>query len=156
MEAFLDSASSDSDSSESADKERQHKERIKGECVLWKGRQKFGFIRMDDGEEVFVHSNDLQDTECLESGDRVEFEVGVNFRKTGKNSQNIAVRVIKIAGGSQKKKTDWKKISKTGKKITVKGNYKKGAEKMKSGSGKGKLQKAKKKQKGKKNAVKSA
>jgi len=71
----------------------------------------------------------------------VEFEVSVIQSKTGRRSLNHAVRVIKIGGAPQKKKTDLKKISKTDNKVTMKEKGKKGAQKMKGGTGKGKLQK---------------
>merc|ERR1712087_504828 len=49
------------------------KERVKGECLSWNEEKTFGFIKMEDGDNVYVHSNELQDTDKLEKGDRVEF-----------------------------------------------------------------------------------
>ena len=46
--------------------------------VKWFNRQKgYGFIEMDDGQDVFVHYSEIQDEgfKTLEEGQKVEFDV---------------------------------------------------------------------------------
>lgn len=38
-------------------------------------KKRYGFIEREDGEDVFVHLNDIEDDETLEEGEEVEFEV---------------------------------------------------------------------------------
>ena len=128
--------------------------------MQWQNDGGFGFIKTDGGQEIFVHCRDVQNADGLQNGDRVEFQIAVNLRETGKNR---AVRVIKIGDapwGPPQKKTDLKKISKTDNKVTMKGNGTKGAQKMKGGAGKSKLKKPKRRRarrkRKKKKVVKSA
>lgn len=45
--------------------------------VKWYNTKKhFGFITSDDGEDIFVHSSDVPPGVELNTGDKVEFEVG--------------------------------------------------------------------------------
>ena len=46
--------------------------------VKWfDGRKGYGFISHDDGQDVFVHANNLADpTRSLADGDRVKFIIG--------------------------------------------------------------------------------
>ncbi len=38
-------------------------------------KKRYGFIEREDGEDVFVHLNDIAEEETIEEGDEVEFEV---------------------------------------------------------------------------------
>merc|ERR1711920_337975 len=68
------------------------RERVKGEFVDWNDQKGFGFIKIDDGEEIFVHCQDVRDGDTLRRGDRVEFQVNVE----PKSKRTRAVRVVKI------------------------------------------------------------
>merc|ERR1712087_698386 len=78
------------------------KERLRGECTSWNTEKGFGFIHIDDGESVFVHSTDIQGADKLRRGDRVEFEVCVNF----KHKKKKAVRVVQIEDDREPESVD--------------------------------------------------
>ena len=46
-----------------------------GTVAKWIGDRGFGFIKCDDGKEVFVHKSDIQGKSSLIEGEKVEFEV---------------------------------------------------------------------------------
>ena len=48
-----------------------------GTVKMFNERKGFGFIRQDDGEEIFVHHSaiDMDGFKTLNEGDRVSFEV---------------------------------------------------------------------------------
>ena len=45
----------------------------------------FGFIKMDDGKDIFVHANDLQDR--IREGDTVSFDVAESSK--GLNATSV-------------------------------------------------------------------
>ena len=47
----------------------------KGTVARWLGDRGFGFIKCEDGKEVFVHNSDIQGKSSLIEGEKVEFEV---------------------------------------------------------------------------------
>ena len=46
-----------------------------GTVAKWIGDRGFGFIKCEDGKEVFVHNSDIQGKSSLREGEKVEFEV---------------------------------------------------------------------------------
>ncbi len=46
-----------------------------GTVAKWIGNRGFGFIKCEDGKEVFVHNSDIQGKSSLIEGEKVEFEV---------------------------------------------------------------------------------
>ena len=47
---------------------------MKGKVKWFNARKGFGFIEMEDGKDIFVHMNDIEDGASLNDGDEVEFE----------------------------------------------------------------------------------
>jgi CspA family cold shock protein len=47
----------------------------KGTVKKWMADKGYGFIAMDDGEDVFVHRTAIQDGGILKDGERVTFEL---------------------------------------------------------------------------------
>ena len=47
----------------------------KGTVVRWLGGKGYGFIKCEDGKEVFVHNSEIQGKSSLEEGEKVEFEL---------------------------------------------------------------------------------
>ncbi|NIM14428.1 MAG: cold shock domain-containing protein [Candidatus Aminicenantes bacterium] len=61
--------------------------------VKWFNTQKgYGFIEMDDGNDIFVHHSEIQDQgfRSLDEGQRVQFEI----RESAKGKH--AVNVVKL------------------------------------------------------------
>lgn len=50
-------------------------DRKKGTVKKWLGDKGFGFISMDDGQDVFVHRSAVSDGRPLAEGERVTFEL---------------------------------------------------------------------------------
>ena len=46
-----------------------------GTVAKWIGDRGFGFIKCEDGKEIFVHNSDIQGKSILREGEKVEFEV---------------------------------------------------------------------------------
>ncbi|MBK5134159.1 cold shock domain-containing protein [Candidatus Bathyarchaeota archaeon] len=46
-----------------------------GTVAKWIGDRGFGFIKCEDGKEVFVHNSDIEGKSSLREGEKVEFEV---------------------------------------------------------------------------------
>ncbi len=46
-----------------------------GTVAKWLGDRGFGFIKCEDGKEIFVHNSDIQGKSTLSEGEKVEFEV---------------------------------------------------------------------------------
>ena len=46
-----------------------------GTVAKWIGDRGFGFIKTEDGKEIFVHNSDIQGKNSLSEGEKVEFEV---------------------------------------------------------------------------------
>jgi len=46
-----------------------------GTVAKWIGDRGFGFIKCEDGKEIFVHNSDIQGKSSLREGEKVEFEV---------------------------------------------------------------------------------
>jgi len=47
----------------------------KGTVARWLGMRGYGFIKCEDGKEVFVHNSEIQGRSSLREGEKVEFEV---------------------------------------------------------------------------------
>jgi len=47
----------------------------KGTVVRWLSGRGYGFIKCEDGKEIFVHNSDIQGKSMLREGEKVEFEV---------------------------------------------------------------------------------
>ena len=47
----------------------------KGTVARWLGERGYGFIKCEDGKEIFVHNSDIQGKSSLIEGEKVEFEV---------------------------------------------------------------------------------
>lgn len=46
-----------------------------GVVKRWLGLRGYGFIKADDGTEVFVHNSEIQGKSSLTEGEKVEFEI---------------------------------------------------------------------------------
>ena len=46
-----------------------------GTVARWLGDRGFGFIKGEDGKEIFVHNSDIEGKNSLSEGEKVEFEV---------------------------------------------------------------------------------
>ncbi len=46
-----------------------------GTVARWIGDRGFGFIKTEDGKDIFVHNSDIQGKSSLSEGEKVEFEV---------------------------------------------------------------------------------
>ena len=59
--------------------------------VKWFNNMKnYGFIEIEEGKDVFVHRNAIQDNAVLRDGDRVEFDV----EETERGPQAVNVRKL--------------------------------------------------------------
>ena len=47
----------------------------KGIVARWLGNRGYGFIKCEDGKEIFFHYSDIQGKSSLSEGEKVEFEV---------------------------------------------------------------------------------
>ena len=47
----------------------------KGTVTKWLEGRGYGFIKCEDGKEIFVHNSDIQGKSSLGEGEKVEFEV---------------------------------------------------------------------------------
>ena len=47
----------------------------KGTVTRWLDGRGYGFIKGEDGKEVFVHNSEIQGKSSLREGEKVEFEV---------------------------------------------------------------------------------
>ncbi len=47
----------------------------KGTVARWLGERGYGFIKCEDGKEIFVHYSDIEGQGSLREGEKVEFEV---------------------------------------------------------------------------------
>jgi cold shock CspA family protein len=62
-----------------------------GVCAWFEPSKKMGFIRQDEGGDIFVHASDLRDGVSIEEGDRVEYAVA-QFK-----DRNKAIDVVPIS-----------------------------------------------------------
>ena len=46
-----------------------------GTVTRWLDQRGFGFIKGEDGKELFVHNSDIEGKSSLREGEKVEFEV---------------------------------------------------------------------------------
>ena len=46
-----------------------------GTVARWLDQRGFGFIKGEDGKELFVHNSDIEGKSSLREGEKVEFEV---------------------------------------------------------------------------------
>jgi len=63
----------------------------KGTVAKWLGERGYGFIKCEDGKEIFVHNSDIQGKSTLKEGEKVEFEV---TEGTGKGPRAVKVKPI--------------------------------------------------------------
>jgi CspA family cold shock protein len=47
----------------------------KGTVARWLDGRGYGFIKCEDGKEIFVHNSDIQGKSSLREGEKVEFEM---------------------------------------------------------------------------------
>ncbi len=48
---------------------------VNGTVARWLDRKGFGFIKGEDGKDIFVHYSEIQGKNSLTEGEKVEFEV---------------------------------------------------------------------------------
>jgi len=61
-----------------------------GVVKRWLGLRGYGFIKCEDGTEVFVHNSEIQGKSSLTEGEKVEFEI----QKSPKGPRAVNVRAI--------------------------------------------------------------
>jgi len=61
-----------------------------GVVKRWLGLRGYGFIKCDDGTEVFVHNSEIQGKSSLTEGEKVEFEI----QKSPKGPRAVNVRAV--------------------------------------------------------------
>jgi CspA family cold shock protein len=49
--------------------------RVTGTVKWFNPEKRYGFIRPDEGPDIFVHQNDIRGAGILAAGDRVEFTI---------------------------------------------------------------------------------
>jgi len=62
----------------------------KGTVARWLDGKGYGFIKSEDGTEIFVHNSDIQGKSSLKGGEKVEFEV----TDTGRGPRAVKVKPI--------------------------------------------------------------
>ncbi len=63
---------------------------MEGTVKWYNDMKSFGFIQMEEGKDVFVHRNALEQGTVLREGDRVEFEI----EETDKGPQAVNVKKL--------------------------------------------------------------
>jgi CspA family cold shock protein len=48
---------------------------VNGTVARWLDYRGFGFIKGEDGKDIFVHNSDIEGKKSLREGEKVEFEV---------------------------------------------------------------------------------
>jgi len=48
---------------------------VNGTVARWLDNRGFGFIKGEDGRDIFVHNSDIEGKNSLREGEKVEFEV---------------------------------------------------------------------------------
>lgn len=61
---------------------------MKGTIKTWHHRKGFGFIAIDDGEDVFLHITDIPEKQKPEVGEEVTFDIG-----PGRDGKTKAINV---------------------------------------------------------------
>lgn len=61
-----------------------------GVVKRWLGLRGYGFIKCEDGTEVFVHNSEIQGKSSLTEGEKVEFEI----QKSPKGPRAVNVRAV--------------------------------------------------------------
>ncbi len=64
-------------------------EKLTGTIKFWNERRGYGFIRMDDGREIFAHDSQLTGEWMPNKDDKVEFIMG-----TGRDGRPAAERIV--------------------------------------------------------------
>ena len=64
---------------------------VNGTVERWLDYRGFGFIKGEDGKDIFVHNSDIEGKNSLTAGEKVEFEV------TAGNKGPRAVKVKQIS-----------------------------------------------------------
>ncbi|MEJ2241503.1 MAG: cold shock domain-containing protein [Candidatus Bathyarchaeota archaeon] len=64
---------------------------VNGTVERWLDYRGFGFIKGEDGKDIFVHNSDIEGKNSLTAGEKVEFEV------TAGNKGPRAVKVKPIS-----------------------------------------------------------
>jgi cold shock protein len=73
--------------------------RKSGRCKSFNRERGFGFIRRQDGTDLFVHVSQTGQI-LLEHGERVSFEVGQNSRTNKPEAKNVAILDMEGVRGS--------------------------------------------------------
>lgn len=61
-----------------------------GVVKRWLGLRGYGFIKCEDGTEVFVHNSEIQGKSSLTEGEKVEFEI----QKSPKGPRAVNVKAV--------------------------------------------------------------
>jgi CspA family cold shock protein len=73
-----------------AKRRREVKDMTKGTVIRWLNMRGYGFIKCEDGKEVFVHNSEIQGKNSLKEGEKVEFEV----TETSRGPRAVKVKPI--------------------------------------------------------------
>ena len=65
--------------------------RYKGKVKFYNNNRGFGFLKRNNGEDLFFHFSDVEGNEYLQQNDEVEFEIG-----EGKEGKSKAVKVKRL------------------------------------------------------------
>jgi CspA family cold shock protein len=73
---------------------------LEGSVKTWNSARGFGFVRGDDGAELFCHiSRVLSDVASLSPGDRVQYTVGPNPKSGKPECKQVTVKDAPRAAG---------------------------------------------------------
>jgi CspA family cold shock protein len=73
-----------------ADNYIEVKDVTNGTVIRWLDMRGYGFIKSEDGKEVFAHNSEIQGKSSLTAGEKVEFEV----TDTGRGPRAVKIKSV--------------------------------------------------------------